>query len=383
MSLRDYKTIEERVKFLQKEKKRLFSAITVYPQKLEEAQFKNCENMIGAASVPLGVAGPIKICGQKASGNYYIPLATTEAALVASVSRGCKAITKSGGVVVYSEYEGISRGPVFVTDNLAESFKLKAWLVKNFFLLSQVAQKTSSHLLLKKIHTQIVGRHVYVRFAFDTQDAMGMNMVTFATDAIAKFIEAKANVSCLSLASNFDIDKKPAWLNFILGRGRQVWAEVVLEEKIVREILKTTIEKIHEIAIRKCLVGSAISGTIGFNAHFANIIAAIFIACGQDVAHTVEGSLGITSTEIVDNKLYISVYLPDLILGTVGGGTNLPAQKEALELLGIAGGRGGKHAAAFAEIVGAVVLAGEISLLAALAEGSLASSHLRLARRSK
>lgn len=381
MSLRDYKTIEERVRFLEKEKKLQFKAVTIFPKELEEAQYKNCENMIGAVSVPLGIAGPIKICGKKACGDYYIPLSTTEGALVASVSRGCKAISNSTGVAVHSEYKGITRGPVFKTGNLADSFKLKMYLSENFSRLSQVAEQTSAHLVLKKIHTQVIGRHVYVRFSFDTKDAMGMNMVTIATDKIAKFIEDQTGASCLALASNFDIDKKGAWLNFILGRGRQVWAEAILDRKIVKEILKTTPEKIHEVAIQKCLIGSAISGGLGFNAHFANVIAAIFIACGQDVAHTVEGSLGLTSTEIVGNSLYIAVYLPDLILGTVGGGTNLPAQREALQLLGVAGGNQGENAAVFAEIVGAAVLAGELSLLASLSEGSLASSHQKLARR--
>jgi hydroxymethylglutaryl-CoA reductase (NADPH) len=153
-----------------------------------------------------------------------------------------------------------------------------------------------------------------------------------------------------------------------------------LRAKIIKEVLKTTPEKIHEVTTKKCLIGSIVSGSLGFNAQFANIIAAIFIACGQDVAHTVEGSLGITTTEIVGDQLYISIYLPDLVIGTVGGGTRLPAQKEALELLGISGGNKGNNAASFSEIVGAAVLAGEISLLAALSEGALASSHFRLTR---
>ena len=383
MSLRDFKTIKDRQNFLEKKLGHKLDAVKIYPQGLVAAQFKNCENMIGAVSVPLGVAGPIKISGKFAHGDYYIPLATTEGALVASVSRGCKAITYSGGAKVVTENIGITRGSIFKTENITESFKLKTWLAANFRLLAQMGESTSSHLKLIKLDSNIVGRNVFVRFYFDTSDAMGMNMATIATDSIARLVEEKTGNRCISLAGNFDIDKKAAWLNFILGRGRSVWAEVILDFHIVKDVLKTTPAKIHEVAITKCLIGGALSGSLGFNAHFANVIAAIYIATGQDVAHTVEGSLGITSTELFSDKLYISIYLPDLPVGTVGGGTQLSAQKEALNLLGIDGGKNGNNAAKFAEIVGGAVLAGEISLLAALAQGSLARAHVTLARRTR
>lgn len=381
MSLRDFKTIEERRKFIGRIKKLNLPAISIYPKGLEEAQQSNCENIIGAVQLPLGIAGPLKIHGRHAAGDYFIPLATTEGALVASVNRGCKAITAAGGAVVYEESAGITRGPVFKTNDIGGSLKLKGWLDKHFLQLKKMARTTSSHLELEKVDTRIVGRNVYVRFSFDTQDAMGMNMATIATDKLALFIKQETGCGYLALAANYDIDKKPAWLNFILGRGRQVWAQATISQKIVADVLKTTGEKIDKLAVEKCLLGSAVSGSIGFNAHFANMIAAIFIATGQDAAHITEGSLGITATEIIDNQLYISVYLPDLPLGTVGGGTGLPAQKEALGLLGVAGGNRGKNSSCLAEIVGATVLAGELSLLASLAEGSLASAHQRLARK--
>ncbi|MBI5452355.1 hydroxymethylglutaryl-CoA reductase (NADPH) [Candidatus Gottesmanbacteria bacterium] len=380
MKIRDIKTIEERRKFIEKKVKRSLSAIKVYPQGLEAAQFKNCENMIGAVQLPLGIAGPLMVKGQLVKGEYYIPLATTEGALVASVSRGCKAASLSGGVKVITRNIGMTRSPVFKTSGIEKSIVLESWLKNNFSRLQKIAQNTSAHLQLLKIDASIAGRNIYVRFYFDTEDAMGMNMATIATQEVSQFIEKETGAECISIASNFDVDKKPASLNFILGRGRKVWAEALIERKIVAEVLKTTPEKIHEVAINKCLIGSAMSGSLGFNAHFANIISAIFIACGQDAAHVVEGSLGITTTDIVDSNLYISIYLPDLAVGTVGGGTNLPSQKEALSILGISGGDGGENARRFAEIVGASVLAGELSLLAALAEGSLASAHQKLAR---
>lgn len=381
MTLRDFRTIKARKNYIGKIRGISLSAIDVYPQDLENAQKGNCENMIGAVQVPLGVAGPLTLQGTYAQGDYYIPLATTEAALVASVNRGCKAITMVGGAKVHTEYVGVTRGSVFTTKGLTESLALKCWLVSRREKLSQIVTTTSSHLHLLDLHTVVAGRNVYVRFSFDSQDAMGMNMATVAVDKLADFIQKQLDVHCLALAGNFDIDKKPAWLNFILGRGRKVWAEVVIGKNIIEEVLKTSPEEIHKVAIEKCLLGGALSGTLGFNAHFANIVAALFIATGQDVAHTVEGSLGITTTDVVDGQLAIAVNLPDLLVGTVGGGTVLPAQKEALSLLGISGGGRGINAACLAEIVGGAVLAGELSLLAAITSGSLASSHQKLRRK--
>lgn len=380
MKLRDFTSIQSRKNFIEKLLKINLQSVDKYPSDLSIAQHKNCENMIGAVQLPLGLAGPLKVKGEEAHGNYYLPLATTEGALVASVNRGCKAIKLSGGAVVLAENSGITRGSVFVTNNLKSGFELKFWLKKNFNLLKHKTSETSKHLKLLDVVTKIVGNSVFVRFSYDTRDAMGMNMATLATTAICKIINRETNAKLISVAGNFDIDKKPAWLNFILGRGRQVWAQVLLNRKTIKEVLKTTPERIHEVCYRKCLVGSVLSGSLGFNAQYANVIAAIFIACGQDPAHIVEGSLGITSTELIARDLSVSVYLPDLPVGTVGGGTGLPSQKEALSIFGISGGNEGKNAHKLAEIVGAAVLAGEISLLASLAEGTLALSHQRLGR---
>ncbi len=383
MKIRDLKTIEERRKFIEKKLKMKLPAIKTYPERLEEAQFKNCENMIGATSVPLGVAGPLKVHGSRFTvhGKYYIPLATSEGALVASVNRGCKAITESGGAAVDSHRAGVTRGPVFRVASLKEHDKLYTYLTSHLDELKKVAEVTSHNLKLKKLLTRGVGRYRYVRFVFDTHDAMGMNMATIATDALVKFIEKNTGISCLSIAGNFDIDKKPSWLNAIENRGMKVWAEATLSSTVIDKILKTTASRIHEVWLAKCMIGSALSGSLGFNAQYSNVIAAIFLATGQDMGHVGEGSIGITTTEIIGEKdLYISVCLPDLMVGTVGGGTGLPTQKEALKILGVFGGNEGKNAQTFAEIVGASVLAGELSLLASLAEGSLASAHQKLAR---
>lgn len=374
MNLKDFKTTKERREFLEKELKiKLGNIAKAF---VDEEKIIHCENLIGATILPLGVAGPLTIKSLELEvKNYFIPLATTEGALVASVSRGCKAINLSGGATAFVENVGTTRGPVFETSGLKESIKFKRWLEDNFNLLKAEAKKTSAHLNLKKLGTRIIGTYVYVRFYFDTSEAMGMNMATIASDAIAKYIEQKTKIKCLSVSGNFCIDKKPAWLNFISGRGKRVWAEVILKKEAVKEVLRTTPEKFFDIWLAKCMIGSAMSGSLGFNAHFANIAAAFFAATGQDLAHVVEGSMGVTTCKILKNgNLYVSVYLPAMMVGIVGGGTKLKTKQESLSIIGA------KTSLELAEVLGGTVLAGEISLLASLAEGTLAKAHEKLGR---
>ena len=382
MSLKDFKTIKDRRNFVEKQIQGTFQAISVYPQKLEEAAHKNCENMIGAIQLPLGIAGPLKIERTFAKGNFYVPMATTEGALVASVNRGCKALISSG-ITTLVEDVGITRGSIFETGGLAKGRDLENWIKQNFVKIAKRAASTSTHLKLMSIKTKILGTRLFARFSYHTSEAMGMNMATIATQKIAEFILREKGYKCIALAGNYDTDKKPSWLNFISGRGKQVWAEGLVRKQIVEMVLKTTPLDLHKVAIDKCLIGGALSGSLGFNAHFANVVAAIFIATGQDPAHVVEGSLGVTSTEVINGDLYISVFLPDLILGTVGGGTNLPAQKESLGILGHLKKEEGDASLKFAEIVGAAVLAGELSLLSSIAEGSLSSAHEKFGRAKK
>ncbi len=388
MNIRNFKSVKERRKALENELKVDLKDIGHFSLDESAASTKNCENMIGATQIPMGVAGPLKISCQPKE--YYIPLAATEGALVASVNRGCKAITECGGAVVDSYRVGATRGPVFKVQNLWESDQLNTFLQEHFAELQEVAAKTSKHLKLKSYFDRGVGRYRYVRFVFDTQDAMGLNMITIATDALVSYIKQKTGIECISLSGNYCVDKKPSWLNVIEGRGTKVWTEVILSEKVLKNILKTSAQKVYETWIAKCMLGSIMSGSMGFNAQYANVIAALFIATGQDPAHVVEGSVGVTTCEVVKRKkekskseeedLYVSIYLPDLMVGTVGGGTALATQKEALELLGVYGGDRGKNAQTFAEIIGAAVLAGEVSLLASLSIGTLAESHKKLAR---
>ena len=371
-SLRDLQSAQKRRGFLEKELNIKLNNISNFTFTESQVSGRNIENLIGATQIPLGVAGPLAVNGK----SFFIPLATTEGALVASIARGCKAVTEAGGANVFVENVGITRGPVFKLKNLGEAIKLKGWIEKNFKELAKVAESTSSHLKLLKADFKVLGRNLFVRFYFDTQDAMGMNMATIATEVMVRLIEQNTRAKCISLAGNFDIDKKPAWLNFIQGRGKKIWAEAILDKKVIRDVLKTTPERIVEVVHTKNHLGSIMSGSLGFNAHFANIIAAIFLATGQDPGHIVEGSLGVTTAEELDQgDLYFSIYLPSLIVGIVGGGTELPTQQEALKILGV------KKVVEFAESLGAATLAGELSLISSLAKGTLARAHQKLGRR--
>ncbi len=347
---------------------------------LDKAGGRSCEQMIGVIKVPIGVVGPIRFFGEKR--DVFVPLSTTEGALVASVQRGIKALGLAEKYDFSIDDQGMTRAPVFVVADLSQAKKIKEWMKKkeNVDSLDKIAKKTSGHIALKKVMVKVVGKSVFVKFFFDTQLAMGMNMATIASGVLVEEIESRFGVRCVSLSGNGCVDKKPSWGTVLEGRGFYVQQEVVLSKKVVEKVFKTTVDKVVEVVYRKNFVGGASFGSMGFNAHYANIVAAYFLATGQDMAHVVEGSVGITTTERVDDDLYFSVTMPNILLGVVGGGTELPTQKQALELMGL-GGRlnGDKYLAA--RNLGAVVLAGELSLTAALASGQLVGAHKKLGRR--
>ncbi len=353
----------------------------------EEIVGRNIENPIGAIQVPVGVIGPLRVNGEYAKGDFYVPLATTEGALVASVNRGAKAITVSGGATTRILYDAMTRAPAIWTPSVEEAMRLVKWVSENIEKLREAAEYTTRHGRLKGIKYWITGNIVWLRFEFETGDAMGMNMVTIAVDEALKRLvhEYPGEMRVIALSGNMCTDKKPACINALLGRGKSVVAEALVKREVVEKVLKTTPEAIHEVNTVKNLLGSARACSISYNAHVANIIAAVFIATGQDVAQVVESSIAYTWTEVRDGDLYISVTLPSLEVGTVGGGTRLPTQREALSLMGIAGGGNppGSNAKKFAEIIAATVLAGELSLLAALAAGHLATAHKKLGRGKK
>jgi hydroxymethylglutaryl-CoA reductase (NADPH) len=346
---------------------------------------RNCENTIGAVSVPVGVAGPLPVEGSDFKREVYVPLATTEGALVATVNRGASAIRRSGWVRSRTLSDRMTRAPVLETPDLDHSIHLARWVEENFERLRAAFRSTTSHGDLVRVVPFVVGKYVFLRMEASTGDAMGMNMVTRGAQRVVEELEREFPwLRHVSLSGNLCTDKKATSVNWIMGRGKSVSAEAVIGREVVQSVLKATPESIEKVVRAKLHLGSARAGTIGgFNAHVANIIAAIFIATGQDPAQIVESSMAITYAEVTENgDLYVSLTFPSLEVGTVGGGTWLPAQRAALSLMGVAGSGDppGTNARRFAEIVAAAALAGELSLLAALSSHHLVEAHERLGR---
>ncbi|WP_144797792.1 hydroxymethylglutaryl-CoA reductase (NADPH) [Halorubrum depositum] len=348
-----------------------------------DAHGSNIENMIGAVQVPLGVAGPVSVDGGAFGGDRYLPLATTEGALVASINRGCSVVNDAGGATARVTKSGMTRAPVFRVADVAEAEALVAWARDSEDALREAAESTTSHGELLDVTPYVVGNNVFLRFRYDTKDAMGMNMATIATREACDVVEAETDASLIALSGNLCSDKKPAAINAVEGRGRSVSADVEVPREVVEERLHTTPEAIAEINTRKNLVGSAKAGGLGFNAHVANAVAAMFLATGQDEAQVVEGANAITTAEATpDGDLYCSVSLASLEVGTVGGGTKLPTQAAGLDVLGVRGGGdpAGSNGDALAEAIAVGALAGELSLLAALGSRHLSSAHADLGR---
>jgi hydroxymethylglutaryl-CoA reductase (NADPH) len=336
--------------------------------------------------VPVGVVGPLLLDGHP----VRVPLATTEGALVASTNRGCRAITLSGGARSVILSNGMTRAPLVRFPSMAEAAALKAWLgvPENASKVAQAFNSTTRFGKLQSVGARVAGRNIYIRFACNCGDAMGMNMVTKGTVAALEVIcEAFPNAKVVSLSGNVCSDKKPAAVNWIEGRGRSVACEVVLSKAVVEKTLKTTVQDLMDLNVNKNLVGSAMSGSLGgFNAHASNIVSALFLATGNDIAQNVESSSCITLMERDGENLHMSVTMPSVEVGTVGGGTTLPAQAACLDLMGCAGANRtivGAHADQLARVVAAAVLAGELSLMAALASGDLLESHMKLNRRKE
>jgi hydroxymethylglutaryl-CoA reductase (NADPH) len=349
------------------------------------AASQHCENFAGAAQIPLGLVGPLLVRGDEMPFEVLVPMATTEGALLASVNRGCRAITAAGGALAWSEEVGMTRAPVFRVDGIEQARRLLTWLEENAERVRRHAEGTSRFLRLLEIRPQVLGgTTVFLRFRFATGDAMGMNMVTIACDRVVReLIEPETGVRCVALSGNYCVDKKSSQVNFQLGRGRRIVAEVVLPRAVLERTLKTEAGALVEVTLRKNLHGSIAAGAMGFNAQFANVLAALFVATGQDLAHVVEGAMGLTHfEERAEGAVYASVTMPDVPLAAIGGGTALATQREALALLGVTPDpeRPGAAVRRLAEVTGAVVLAGELSLMAAFTSNDLARAHERLAR---
>lgn len=341
-----------------------------------------CENVIGYLPVPVGIAGPLLIDGQL----YHVPMATTEGCLVASTNRGSRALMKCG-VNSRIVADGMTRGPVVRFPSIMRASEAMSWMQQpdNFKEMKNSFDQTSRFARLTKIHVRIAGRYLFVRFVAKTGDAMGMNMLSKGTERSLHTVAACfPDMEILSLSGNFCTDKKPAAVNWIEGRGKSVVCEAIVPADVVANVLKTSVHALVDVNISKNMIGSAVAGSVGgFNAHAANIVTAIFIATGQDPAQNVGSSNCMTLMEpwgADGNDLYVSCTMPSIEIGTVGGGTGLPAQGACLAMLGVKGAHTtepGENASKLARIVCATVLAGELSLMAALTAGHLVKSHLR------
>ncbi len=340
----------------------------------------NCENFSGVAQIPVGFAGPIKVNGEFAQGEFLIPLATTEGTLIASYNRGIKVLNLAGGVKCTVVADAMQRAPVFVFEDAREGRKFVTWILDNFEKIKEEAEATSSVAKLKDIDHYTSNKFVYLRFNYTTGDAAGQNMVGRATFAACSWIidvYEEGKIKHFYLESNFATDKKASQVNIMRTRGKRVTAECTIPRNVLIEHMRVEPESLtYHSGVAN--IGSILSGANNNGAHSANGITAMFIATGQDVANVSESSAGLLYSEITPEKdLYISITIPSLIVATYGGGTGLATQKECLEVLGCYG-KGGVNK--LAEIVAGVVLAGEISLGSAISSSDWVSSHEKYGR---
>ncbi len=346
---------------------------------LSESYERNIENFIGTVKLPVGLAGPLRINGLFAKDDFFIPLATTEAALVLSYHRGCGLVTAAGGATTLLLSEGVSRAPGFAFANLIDVGEFLRWAAPLQANFKALAESTTRFGKLIDMHFTVEGNHVYMRLEYQTGDAAGQNMVTIATKAVVDYIAESCPIPIKHhfLEANLSGDKKASSQSFMSVRGKKVSAEVVIPKDLLEKTLHTTPERMVDYW-RMSSVGGILSGTIGIQGHYANGLAALYIACGQDAACVSESAVGVTRFELKeDGSLYAAVTLPNLIVGTVGGGTGLPSQQACLNVMNLAGSG---HARAFAEVCAGLALAGELSIVGALCSGHFSRAHERLAR---
>lgn len=339
----------------------------------------NIEYGLGTIKIPVGIAGPLRVNGLFAQGDYPLPLATTEAALVASYHRGAMAINAVGGCTSTLLHESVARAPGFAFASVRQSGEFVTWALEQVDHFRAVAGATTGHGRLQTMEVTVDGNHVYLIFQYHTGDASGQNMVTLATEAVCQYILEHSPVTpdYHFVEANLSGDKKASAQSFLSVRGRKVTCEVTLARSVVENTLQTSPERMVDYW-RFSAMGGVLSGTMGVQGHYANGLAALYIATGQDAACVAESAVGTTRLEL-DSRgdLYATLTLPNLMLGTVGGGTGLPSQQACLRLMGLAGN--GK-ARSLAEVTGGLILAGELSIIAALSAGHFARAHRKLGR---
>ena len=338
----------------------------------------NIENFVGTAQVPIGIAGPLLMDGEHAQGNFYIPMATTEGTLVASYSRGMRVISECGGAKTTVVKHSMQRAPVFLFNNALEAREFGKWLNEHIDAIRGVVKTATNVARLIEIEQYVVGNMLYTRFCYTTGDAAGQNMTGKATMYACEWVRAHhPSKPRYILSGNIDTDKKHSAMNMIQTRGKRVVAEFVLKRDVARELLRIETEWLYRYR-QIASVGTHLAGAAYSGAHAANGIAALFIATGQDAANVAESHAGLNYGELLDNgDFYWSVTLPAMICATYGGGTGLPSQRECLEMMDCYGtGKGDK----LAEIIAAVVLAGDVSLSSAILAHEWVSSHEKMGR---
>jgi hydroxymethylglutaryl-CoA reductase (NADPH) len=346
----------------------------------------NCEIVVGYLPLPVGLVGPLTLNEE----TVYVPMATTEGCLVASTNRGVKAICQGGGAHARIVKDGITRAPCLRMTSAMDAADLKVWCETpaNLALLKEAFESTTSFGKLLECAATVAGKNVYLRLVCFAGDAMGMNMVSKGSLKVIETLKDKfPSLQLVALSGNMCTDKKAAATNWLHGRGKSVVVEATIPKNIVKSTLKTTVKALIHTNINKNLIGSAMAGSLGgFNAHASNIVTAIFLATGQDPAQNVESSNCITlMEETEEGDLWISCTMPSIEVGTVGGGTSLPAQSACLEMIGCKGGsrdEPGKNAQKLAQVVAAATMAGELSLLSALAANTLVQAHMTHNRKS-
>jgi hydroxymethylglutaryl-CoA reductase (NADPH) len=338
----------------------------------------NIENFTGVAQVPIGIAGPLRVNGEHAQGDFFVPMATTEGTLVASYNRGMRVLAESGGVTATVVKRSMQRAPVFMFGTAREARDFGEWLIQNHDGVRAAAESTTRSGRLVEVEQYPLANMLYLRFNFTTGDAAGQNMTGKATHAACEWIrEAYPGRPKYMLSGSMDTDKKHSAVNTLRTRGRRVVAEAVLKKDVLARLMRVDTRELFS-ARQVSNAGSLMAGSAYNGPHAANGIAAMFIACGQDVANVAESHAGITYAQLLDNgDYYWSVTLPSLIVASCGGGTGLPTQRECLEVLGCYGtGKADK----LAEIVAATVLAGDVSLGCAVLADEWVTAHEQLGR---
>ena len=337
----------------------------------------NIENPIGIAQMPLGIAGPLLVRGTDANGVFYVPMATTEGALVRSYERGMVALTRAGGVDAHVDRDENVISPTFLFEDVPAATEFAATLQDHFDTLKAEAESTTHHGRLLRIEPRPAGRRLILNFFYSTGDAQGMNMAVKATDRACRWIMSHSTAVRYFVFSGMCSEKRPSGFLLGGGKGKRVRAGASLPAEIVRAYLHLTPGDMVDVW-RDTLMGHVHAHAVGFNGQYANGLTAVFIACGQDVANVANSAVGVTEFEVTpEGNLYASVTLPSLTVGTVGGGTALATSRECLQMLGCAGTGGARK---FAEIVGATLLAGELSMAAAIASGEFVAAHERYGR---